>query len=124
MAKTATRRQNSPRTRRANRAKDRTEQDVAGMLAAINRSQAVVEFEMDGTIITANDNFLRPLGYSLEEVQGQHHSMFVEPVEKVSAEYKAFWDRLNRDEYSTGQYKNSALPTSPVRSARCISHRR
>ena len=49
-----------------------------GQLAAINKSQAVIEFEMDGTIITANENFLKPMGYTLDEVQGRHHSMFVE----------------------------------------------
>jgi methyl-accepting chemotaxis protein len=74
-------------------------------LEALNRSQAVVEFQMDGTIITANDNFLKPMGYTLDEVQGRHHSMFVEPDVRSSAEYADFWDRLNRGEYTTGEYK-------------------
>ncbi len=60
---------------------------------------------MDGTIITANDNFLTPLGYTLDEVQGRHHSMFVDPEYRTSAEYKDFWDRLNRGEYTSGQYR-------------------
>jgi methyl-accepting chemotaxis protein len=85
--------------------KQHLEQDVAGQLTAINKSQAVIEFEMDGTIITANDNFLAPMGYALDDVQGRHHSMFVEPEARASNEYKDFWARLNRGEYTTGQYK-------------------
>ena len=85
--------------------KDQLEQEVAGQLTAIDKSQAVIEFEMDGTIITANENFLEPLGYTLEEIQGRHHSMFVEPEVRDSAEYKEFWTRLNRGEYTTGEYK-------------------
>ena len=53
----------------------------AGKIAAIDRAQAVIEFNLDGTIITANENFLKTLGYSLGEIQGKHHSMFVEPAE-------------------------------------------
>ncbi|MFT5755582.1 MAG: methyl-accepting chemotaxis protein [Alteromonadaceae bacterium] len=79
--------------------------DSSGQIAAIHKAQAVIEFNMDGTIITANENFLSTLGYSLEEVQGQHHSMFVEPDFKVSAEYKAFWESLNRGEYEAKEYK-------------------
>ena len=79
--------------------KQRLEQHVAGQVAAINRSQAVIEFEMDGTIIKANENFLRLMGYTLEEVKGRHHSMFVEAETKSSAEYQEFWVRLNRGEY-------------------------
>jgi methyl-accepting chemotaxis protein len=85
--------------------KQHLERDVAGQLTAINKSQAVIEFEMDGTIITANDNFLAPMGYALDDVQGRHHSMFVEPEARASNEYKDFWARLNRGEYTTGQYK-------------------
>jgi methyl-accepting chemotaxis protein len=76
-----------------------------GQINAIGKSQAVIEFNMDGTIITANDNFLDTLGYTLEEIQGQHHSMFVEPEFKVSAEYKLFWDSLNRGEFESKEYK-------------------
>ena len=52
--------------------------DYAAQVAAIGRSQAVIEFQMDGTIITANDNFLKAMGYQLDEITGRHHSMFVE----------------------------------------------
>ncbi len=58
---------------------EKLEQVSAAQLIAINKSQAVIQFEMDGTIITANDNFLTPMGYTLDEVQGRHHSMFVDP---------------------------------------------
>jgi len=78
--------------------------DTAGQIDAINKSQAVIEFEMDGTIITANDNFLNTMGYTLEEVQGQHHRMFVDAQTRSSAEYKEFWEKLNRGEYASGEY--------------------
>ena len=74
-------------------------------LAAINKSLAVIEFNIDGTIITANDNFLMTLGYRLEEIQGQHHSMFVDPEYKTSIEYQQFWAKLNRGEYDNAEYK-------------------
>jgi methyl-accepting chemotaxis protein len=81
------------------------ENDVAGQLTAINKSQAVIEFEMDGTIITANENFLDSLGYTLEEVRGRHHSMFVELDMRGSKEYQEFWAKLGRGEYTSGVYK-------------------
>lgn len=74
-------------------------------LAALSKSLAVIEFDMDGTIITANENFLAPVGYTLEEVQGKHHSIFVEPSYKSSPEYREFWERLNRGDFITGEYK-------------------
>ncbi len=79
--------------------------DAMGQIEAISKAQAVIEFNMDGTIITANDNFLSTLGYSLDEIQGQHHSMFVEPALKSSHEYKAFWQGLNRGEFESKEYK-------------------
>jgi methyl-accepting chemotaxis protein len=79
--------------------------DMVAQMEALNRVQAVIEFKMDGTIITANENFLSTLGYSLEEVQGQHHSMFVEPHFKGSKEYKDFWENLNRGEFESKEYK-------------------
>ncbi|WP_395020783.1 PAS domain S-box protein [Dongia sp.] len=74
-------------------------------LAALDKSQAIIEFNMDGTIIRANPNFLNAMGYALEEIQGKHHSMFLEPGQKESAEYRAFWERLNRGEFQAAQYK-------------------
>src|SRR6267154_3306396 len=80
-------------------------QDLRGQVAAIGRSQAVIEFTLDGKILTANDNFLNALGYSLAEIKGQHHSMFVDPVYRQSAEYRQFWEKLGRGEFDAGQYK-------------------
>ena len=82
--------------------------DYSGQLAAISKSQAVIEFAMDGTILNANTNFLSVLGYTLEEVKGKHHSIFVDPTFRQSAEYRAFWDKLGRGEYDSGQYKRIA----------------
>jgi methyl-accepting chemotaxis protein len=79
--------------------------DLAGQIAAIGKSQAVIEFNMDGTVITANDNFLRVVGYSLGEIKGKHHSMFVDPAERDSAAYREFWASLNRGEYQVAEYK-------------------
>ncbi|QDU80328.1 Biofilm dispersion protein BdlA [Polystyrenella longa] len=79
--------------------------DYQGQIEAISKAQAVIEFEMDGTIIQANENFLSTLGYSLAEVQGRHHSMFVEPSFKESREYKEFWEKLNRGEFESKEYK-------------------
>ncbi|KRQ09877.1 PAS domain-containing protein [Bradyrhizobium sp. DASA03076] len=79
--------------------------DLAGQIAAIDKAQAVIEFNMDGTIITANANFLAALGYSLADIKGKHHSMFVEPSERDGAGYREFWAKLNRGEYQAGEYK-------------------
>jgi len=77
----------------------------AGMIAAIGRAQAVIAFNLDGTVVTANENFLKTLGYSLGEIQGKHHSMFVESAMRDSAAYREFWASLNRGEYQAAEYK-------------------
>jgi methyl-accepting chemotaxis protein len=77
----------------------------SGMLEAINKAQAVIEFTVDGKIQHANENFLKTLGYTLEEIRGQHHSMFVEPAYRQSPEYRTFWEKLARGEFDAGQYK-------------------
>jgi methyl-accepting chemotaxis protein len=79
--------------------------DLAGQISAIDKAQAVIEFNMDGTIITANANFLGTLGYSLAEIKGKHHSMFVEPSERDGAAYREFWATLNRGQYQAAEYK-------------------
>ncbi len=79
--------------------------DMEGQITAIGKSQAVIEFNVDGTIIRANDNFLKTLGYELGEVQGRHHRIFVEPTERDSAAYSLFWAALNRGEYQSGEFK-------------------
>ncbi len=82
--------------------------DSSGQLAAINKSQAVIEFHMDGTVIHANDNFLKTLGYTLDELRGKHHSLFVAPAEVASPEYRQFWANLNDGKYDAGEYKRIA----------------
>jgi PAS domain S-box-containing protein len=72
---------------------------------AVSKAQAVIEFNIDGTILTANQNFLNGLGYRLEEIKGHHHRMFAEPTYAASGEYAAFWQKLNRGEYDTGVYR-------------------
>ncbi|MGJ5024329.1 methyl-accepting chemotaxis protein [Bradyrhizobium oligotrophicum] len=79
--------------------------DAMAQVAAINRSQAVIEFDTDGTIITANQNFLDAMGYSLSEIQGRHHAMFVAPEMRDSAEYRAFWADLRAGKFRSGEYK-------------------
>ncbi len=81
-----------------------THQDTSGQMQAINKSQAVIEFQPDGTIITANDNFLNLLGYSIGEIQGRHHRMFIDSDYAASDEYQEFWAQLNRGEFLSGEY--------------------
>lgn len=79
--------------------------DFAGQIAAIDKSQAVIEFAMDGTVKTANANFLGALGYTQRDIQGRHHSMFIDPAERETAGYREFWAALNRGEYQAGEYR-------------------
>ncbi len=79
--------------------------DYQGQIAAIKKAQATIEFNMDGTVIDANDNFLKALGYSLDEIKGKHHSMFVDDEYRRSADYKEFWAKLNRGEYVADEFK-------------------
>jgi methyl-accepting chemotaxis protein len=88
--------------------------DAAGQIAAIDRAQAVIEFELDGTVRSANPNFLRVLGYSLEEIKGRHHSMFLDEQYKNSADYREFWSRLGRGEYVAGEFKRIAKDRKEV----------
>ena len=78
--------------------------DLEGQVAAVNKSHAVCEFELDGTIITANENFLRMTGYDLDEIKGRHHGMFVEPAYRQSDAYKKFWKELSHGEYEAGEF--------------------
>lgn len=73
-------------------------------VAAIRKSQAVIEFDLDGTILDANDNFLQAVGYRLDEIKGRHHRLFVAPEQHGSEHYKRFWAKLARGEYDEGQY--------------------
>jgi methyl-accepting chemotaxis protein len=82
-----------------------TNADYTGQIAAIRKSQAVIAFDMNGTVLDANHHFLNALGYTLEEIKGRHHSMFVDEAYRQSPEYKEFWAKLNRGEYQSEEYK-------------------
>ncbi len=79
--------------------------DYHGKVDAINKSQGVIEFNLDGTVITANENFLNVLGYTLNESVGVHHRTFCEDSYSQSNEYRQFWEKLNRGEFDAGEYK-------------------
>ena len=79
--------------------------DFRGQMDAVNKANAVIEFNLDGTIITANDNFLNAVGYELAEIKGKHHRIFCEESYAAGAEYKAFWEKLNRGEFDVGTYR-------------------
>ncbi|WP_376959578.1 PAS domain-containing methyl-accepting chemotaxis protein [Azospirillum sp. A26] len=96
-------------------AKDRLQNlDYAAQMTAINRSQAVIEFTTEGVITRANDNFLKVMGYRLDEVVGKNHSMFVETAYRDSADYARFWETLRRGEFQAAQYKRIAKSGKPV----------
>ena len=79
--------------------------DYAAQIAAIQRSQAVIAFDVNGIVLDANDNFLKLMGYALQEVRGKHHSMFLEPAARDTPDYKAFWDALKQGRHHHAQYK-------------------
>jgi methyl-accepting chemotaxis protein len=85
--------------------KKRAAADWQGQLAAIGKSQAVIEFTPDGTILTANANFCQALGYRLDEIVGRHHRMFVPAEFAAGTEYRDFWARLGRGEYQAAEYR-------------------
>lgn len=76
-----------------------------GQIAAINRAQAVIHFDLKGIVLDANDNFLKTFGYRIDEVRGQHHSMFVEANYRDSPEYRTFWAALAKGEFQVAEYK-------------------
>ncbi len=84
---------------------DQIQKTFESKLDALDKTQAIIEFNLDGTIITANQNFLTTVGYTLDEIKGKHHRMFAEPAYAASPEYAAFWAKLNRGESDAGQYK-------------------
>ena len=75
------------------------------LVDAVGRQMAMIEFDLEGIVVTANDNFLKTLGYTLAEIQGQHHRTFVSPDFARSSEYREFWAKLNRGEPETGDYQ-------------------
>ena len=88
--------------------------ELHAKLDTLSKSQAVIEFNIDGTIVTANENFLKTLGYKLDEIQGKHHSMFVEPAYKESAEYRSFWEALGKGQFQAAEYKRLGKGGRPV----------
>ncbi|MFD1808615.1 PAS domain-containing protein [Gemmobacter lanyuensis] len=82
-----------------------SDSDLVGMLAAVERVQAVIEFEPDGTILRANSNFLGLMGYDAAEIIGQHHRIFCQPDFAASAEYVAFWEALAAGQTRDGEFE-------------------
>lgn len=82
--------------------------ELLGKVNAIGKSQAIIEFNLDGTVIDANENFLSVIGYRLDEIKGKHHSMFVDPEAARGSDYRNFWAKLNRGEFEASQYKRIA----------------
>jgi len=82
--------------------------DLTAVYEALNRVQAIIEFELDGTVVSANENFLRNFGYGLDEIVGKHHRMFCDPSYAESPEYTEFWKKLGRGEYVTAEFKRLA----------------
>ncbi|SMD05962.1 methyl-accepting chemotaxis sensory transducer with Pas/Pac sensor [Fulvimarina manganoxydans] len=92
-----------------------TDKTVADLvLKAFSRSQAIIEFKPDGTILSANENFCRAVGYAASEIIGRHHAIFVSETERESAEYKAFWAKLAKGEFATGRYLRIAKSGAPI----------
>jgi methyl-accepting chemotaxis protein len=89
----------------ANTAEAQAITEMKSLFASMHNAQAVIEFQLDGTIVTANQNFLDCTGYTLDEIRGQHHGMFVDSAYRSSPEYRAFWQKLGRGEFDTGRYK-------------------
>ena len=79
-----------------------------GQVDAIRKSQAVIEFDLKGNVLDANENFLAVLGYSLDDIRGKHHSLFVPESDRTGPDYRAFWEKLGRGEYDEGQYRRIA----------------
>ena len=86
------------------RAASQDTHDLEAMVAAISRSQAVIQFDLNGVVLEANPNFLQAMGYSADEVVGRHHRMFVDPAEANSPEYQTFWRRLNDGEFVAAKF--------------------
>ncbi len=80
-------------------------QAVAGVMAALDRSQAVIEFTPTGEVLKANDNFLAALGYTRDEIVGKHHGLFVDPDYRKTEEYRQFWEKLGRGEFDAARYR-------------------
>ena len=92
----------------------RKEQEQNSLINAINRSMAMIEFNLQGEVLTANDNFLSTMGYRLEDIRGKHHRLFCNREEADSAGYKNFWAQLNRGEYVSGRFQRVGRNGQPI----------
>ncbi|MFK7846551.1 MAG: PAS domain-containing protein, partial [Rhodothermales bacterium] len=81
---------------------------LQAQINALYKSQAVIQFTLDGKIVWANDNFLSVMGYDLEEIKGQHHRIFADPAYARSEEYKIFWTELGQGQFHSGEFKRFA----------------
>ena len=79
--------------------------DLLAVYQALNRVQAIIEFELDGTVINANEIFLQMFGYDLDEIVGKHHRIFCDPDYAETSEYARFWQKLGRGEYDAAEFK-------------------
>jgi methyl-accepting chemotaxis protein len=95
-------------------ASKRRDAQFEGMISAISRSQAMIEFDLQGRVLDANPNFLRTLGYTLEEVKGRHHSMFCDRDLVRSAQYRHFWSELSEGRFQSGRFCRLARHEAPV----------
>ena len=92
-------------TRRSGSASAEDIQDALAVWDAINSSSAVIEFDLDGIVLSANANFLELVGYTEAELVGKHHSLLMPPDETTSAAYKRFWDTLRKGTFFSGEFK-------------------
>ena len=92
----------------------RKEQEQNSLINAINRSMAMIEFNLQGEVLSANDNFLSTMGYRLEDIRGKHHRLFCNREEADSAGYKSFWAQLNRGEYVSGRFQRVGRNGQPI----------
>ncbi|WP_081611381.1 methyl-accepting chemotaxis protein [Kordiimonas gwangyangensis] len=81
--------------------------EYRGKLSALDKAQAIIEFDLDGNIITANENFLAAVGYDLAEIEGKHHSLFVTTEERSSDSYRAFWENLKHGQFQSGEFRRN-----------------
>ena len=93
---------------RQNRVEEQKLHDLDSKMAAIGRSQAVIEFDLDGHILDANDNLLKTMGYALDEIRGQHHRTFMDPEEAAGPSYAAFWRDLNEGRFVATKFRRLA----------------
>ena len=88
--------------------------EFEGKINAISRAQAVIEFNLDGTVVTANENFLKTLGYTMDEIKGKHHRLFCDDATTNTNQYKSFWEKLANGEFDSGRYKRISKSGSNV----------